>query len=206
MTDPNISIFVKDVPEITYNECIDILIFISTIKPNDKPCYNTKTTIHKNAWFATLQRRWGGEKGEKGIVYINNVLDSCDKYYRMCLNKSGFNNNDILLSALYDSLKGFDNLINTYSDQKTVADSYKNCKDKIIKFLSEVNNTNDNIFDDDDDDDENFYQRYLNTGYNDNDNDNNNISDNKKKVSSISMIASSISSKKKSFFNTNNII
>src|SRR5665648_508659 len=120
MTDQNISDLVKGDKVITYTQCIDILTFISNIKENDKPCYNTKTTINKNAWFVTIQRRWSGEKGENGITYVNNILDSCDKYYRMCLNNvdSVSYDQNQLTTVLKDSIKGFDNLIGTYSDQK----------------------------------------------------------------------------------------
>jgi hypothetical protein len=120
-------------------ETIRELEFISKIEENKKPLYNTKNTISKNAWFVTIRRRFAEEKGEKGIIHVNRVLDSCDLYYRMCLSDKNnmllpniLSNLSLLKTALESSVSGFDNLIKTYSDQETVHKDYKLCKDRVI--------------------------------------------------------------------------
>jgi len=129
------------------SKCIETLEFISKIPENHKPYYSSKTTIAKDAWFATTRRRLGGEKGENGIVHVNKILDSCDYHYRMCLQAiNSEENKDTNLETLRkikrtldESIKGFDNLINTYSDQSEVHNDYIKCKSK-------TNSISNNIF------------------------------------------------------------
>jgi len=120
-------------------ETIRDLEFISKIEENQKPLYNTKNTIAKNAWFVTIRRRFAEEKGEKGIIHVNRVLDSCDLYYRMCLSDKNnmllpnlLSNLSLLKLSLESSVPGFNNLINTYSDQEKVCKDYKLCKERVI--------------------------------------------------------------------------
>ncbi len=131
------------------DSCISKLNFIGTIPENTKPCYNTDTLISKNAWFVRIRRRWAGEEGEEGIKYVAKVLDSCDLNYRMCLednlgDKNITSNDHIpnlssLRTALRNSMIGFDNLINTYSDQKKVVDGYMEIKTKILILINNIN-------------------------------------------------------------------
>ena len=146
------------------SECIDNLDFISNIEPNHKPCFNTKTTIGSDSWFTTIRRRWSGEKGEKGVIHVNAILDSCDHHYRMCYNiRSGIESRDYnirsgidlvgksnnnpnldmmrdLSRALRNSIKGFDNLILTYKDQEKVAEIYTECKNRVIQLDRDIIN------------------------------------------------------------------
>ena len=125
------------------DECIKVMKFISTIEIDYKPCFNSLTTINKNAWFTTLKRRWNGEKGEEGILYVNKILCSCDKLYRMCLIER-----DVLLGLYEDSVIGLDNLIITYSDQESVCDGYRKIKETVVDAITDIayqdNNTSDN--------------------------------------------------------------
>lgn len=123
---------------ISHEVCISILNFISTIPKDHKPCYKSRTFIHKDAWFVTIKRRWNGEKGEYGIEYLNRVLDNCDLYFRMCLNQQTIDNLSKLLKSLRESLKGFDNLIETYEDQAGVKKSYQECKRNVINLSGEI--------------------------------------------------------------------
>lgn len=128
------------------SECIKILEFITNIPKNHKPCYNSMTTISKDAWFTTVRRRWGGEKGEYGIIYISKILDSCDHHYRMCLQSSlscenkteGIETLKRLKEVLLGSINGFDNLIDTYSDQTNVSNDYKQIKSRIDFMINGI--------------------------------------------------------------------
>ena len=129
--------------EKTLEKTISVLNFIGNIPKNHKPCYNSLTTVDKNSWFVTWKRRWNGEKGEKGIKYILKVLDSCDLYYRMCVNNWRCCNVELLQQlsqSLKDSVKGFDNLIETYSDQGNVKQDYIKCKETSIFLYTNINN------------------------------------------------------------------
>ena len=140
---------------IDIDNCISELNFISTITKNHKPCFKTKTTLSKNGWFVTAKRRWNGEKGEYGVVRINNVLDNCEQYYRTCILGSVGDNyertNNPILSRLLESLKksivGFENLILTYDDQKNVSNDYTLIRNRVNDLLKKLDNYygNDNI-------------------------------------------------------------
>ena len=118
---------------INIDNCINELDFISSIPKNHKPCFKTKTTLSKNGWFVTAKRRWNGEKGEQGVIYVNKILDDCEIYYRTCILGSVGDNYDrdnnpilsMLLETLKNSVVGFENLINTYEDQKGVSKDYE---------------------------------------------------------------------------------
>ena len=121
----------------TVSECISELEFISTIPKNHKPCYNSKTTISTSGWFVTLKRRWNNEKGEEGVLYVKKLLDSCDDIYHMCYEVESDDIQD-LTNALGSSVLGFDNLIDTYSDQPKVKDDYIECKNKVLSILENI--------------------------------------------------------------------
>jgi len=123
---------------ISFEICISVLDFISTVPKDHKPCYHSKTCIKKDAWFVTIKRRWNGEKGEYGIEYLKQLLNSCDLYFRMCLNQQTLDNLPKLLKSLKESVKGFDNLIETYDDQIGVKKSYQECKEAVINLANEI--------------------------------------------------------------------
>lgn len=127
---------------IELSECIEILEFIGSIPENHKPCYNTRTTIETNSWFTTVRRRWGGEKGEYGVVYVNNIIDSCDYYYNKALETVVETKNTeilrLLKGSLIKSISGIDNLIKTYSDQNIVSEDYKAIKTRINEMILDL--------------------------------------------------------------------
>lgn len=127
---------------IDISEYISILNFISSIPKNHKPCYNSKTTISKSEWFVSIKRRWSSEKGENGILHVNKMLDYFDS---MCFDIN-FDNCKTISIALYNSIIGFDNLIETYNDQETVSKDYIKCKEKALSIynniINKINNNN----------------------------------------------------------------
>ena len=121
-------------------ECINILKFIANLPENHKPCYNTLTSIDKNAWMVTFRRRWKREKGERGTEYIHKILDSCHNHYQDCLNREMIDQHtiDLLLQCLNNSLSGFNNLIETYNDQDNIRVAYVECKVKVNKLIKDI--------------------------------------------------------------------
>ena len=120
------------------DECIKELEFVASIPPNHKPYYRSKTTIEKGAWFATFNRRWNQEKGEKGVIHIKEILSSCDLHYRTYMETDDYETLKMLSLGLKKSLIGFDNLIETYSDQLEVANDYKKCKELAIEIHQDI--------------------------------------------------------------------
>ncbi len=118
------------------DKLLENLDFISKIPKNTKPCFSTKSLIHTDEWFVTFRRRLKGEMGEMGVLYVNKLLNSCDKYYRMCKLDS-----NILKKALIKSLQGLQNLSHTYKKDKqhSVSESYNNCYNQVIKLINKIN-------------------------------------------------------------------
>jgi hypothetical protein len=142
-------------PKYNLSECISVLNFIATIPENHKPCYGSKTTISKSGWFVKIRRRMNYEKGEDGVKYINDVLDSCDQHYRMCHDNMSIPDKDMdmdidtcniydLSDALTISISGFNNLIITYNDQKRVSRGYEKCKSRVEGLIADMDNDKEN--------------------------------------------------------------
>lgn len=130
----------------TINQCIDILKFISTIKPNHKPYYHTKTSISINSWFVTIKRRLNGEKGENGVDFFKNIIESCYHHYNICLEISEINILKDLKYHLIKSIDGIDNLIDTYNDQTYISNEYNHCKKQVKNLIGKIEKTNKKSF------------------------------------------------------------
>ena len=114
--------------------------FISSIPKSAKPCFYDKTFVHVTEWFVTFKRRWKGEKGEKGIVYIENLIEITEKFY---LNSDvSFNVNSLneLKKLLESSIIGLTNLVYTYKidGQTEVSDSYSQLIKKVKNLIEKV--------------------------------------------------------------------
>lgn len=120
------------------DDCIKELDFVASIPPNHKPYYKSKTTIESKAWFATLKRRWNQEKGEYGVLHIEQILRSCDQHYQTSVENDDYDTLKMLSLALKKSLVGFDNLIQTYGDQPEVAKDYRKCKELVLEIHQDI--------------------------------------------------------------------
>lgn len=102
--------------------------FIASIPKDAKPCFNDKTFVSINEWFVTFKRRYKGEKAEKGLEYIENIIEKTKKY-------------NIDKSILQKSIIGINNLVYTYKKdgQVDVSKKYEKCIDKIEKLIKNKN-------------------------------------------------------------------
>ena len=116
-----------------FNEITEDLIFISKIPGKSKPNFSDRSFTSTDEWFSTIKRRYKAEKGEKGVIHVDNMLDQIEKHWKN-IDQKEFKR---LLSA---TEKGFHNLVNTYtSDQQpNVAAGYLSCW-KRVKVLLEDN-------------------------------------------------------------------
>lgn len=108
--------------------------FVKSIPINSKPCFYSKTFIGVNDWFVTLRRRWNGEKGEKGVVYLENLINTTMKI----LESENISTDELkkMKKLLEESILGLNNLVCTYTidNQKSVAEEYG----KIIKNVKNI--------------------------------------------------------------------
>ena len=105
--------------------------FIASIPKDVKPCFNDKTFISVNEWFGTFKRRYKGEKGENGIIYLEDLIERTKK---ITIDKN-------LRNLLQKSILGINNLVYTYKKdgQKEVSENYNKCIDKIDKIIKSNN-------------------------------------------------------------------
>lgn len=111
--------------------------FISNISENIKPCFHDKTYTHSNEWFVTLKRRYKGEKGEYGVVYVNNLIEDTINFYK--------DNTDVMLlkklkEILEKSITGLQHLVNTYKrdNQEQVSKDYEKCLHKVENMITDM--------------------------------------------------------------------
>lgn len=125
------------------SQLLEELKFISCIPKNAKPCFVSKTLMFTDEWFVTFRRRLNGEKGERGTIYLRELLNSCDKHYRMCRLDG-----KLLVEALNKSLSGIQNLIYTYDrdNQIKVSNDYKKCYNKASDLIKEIERNSSNFF------------------------------------------------------------
>lgn len=114
------------------------LDFIGDIPPDSKPNFSDKSYTFTSEWFSTFKRRMKNEQGEKGIVYVKNLIDNIYIIY----NTLEIVDLNTLHEKLNHSLKGFSNLIETYKkeNQKEVTNDYENLLRRINVLIVEITN------------------------------------------------------------------
>ena len=112
--------------------------FISEIPINAKPCFQDKTLTYIDEWFVTFKRRWKGEKGEKGVIYLKNLIAITKKEYDNLRKEKKINELEELKHIINNSIIGIENLIVTYTKdgQPEVAENYRQCKETINQIIN----------------------------------------------------------------------
>ena len=112
-------------------EIITDLEFISKIPKGYKPNFSDKSLVDTADWFSTIKRRYKGEQGERGVIYVNSLLTQIE------------NSSDIstLQSHLLLAKIGLENLAYTYriDQQIQVSNDYLMCCEKINKLIKRRN-------------------------------------------------------------------
>ena len=110
-------------------DLLEDLEFISNIPPNAKPNFSDKTYTSTSEWFSTFKRRYKNEKGEYGVIYVENLIDKLENV----------NSSSKILSRtlLEKTVIGLNNIIYTYKKdgQKEVAENYEKSKKRIEKLI-----------------------------------------------------------------------
>ena len=122
-----------------FNGIIEDLVFISKIPAKAKPNFSDKSYTLSDEWFSTLKRRYKSEKGEKGVIYVEELLDKIENYWRTWIS----DDQERVKSLLMLSQQGFRNLVATYTteDQRSVAEGYCKCWERVKKWLTENSQT-----------------------------------------------------------------
>ena len=117
-------------------EIFDDWKFIANVPKGAKPCFYDKSLIYINEWFPTLRRRWKGEKGEKGVMYVENLLEMSIKVAE-CLDINALRNFKEILRL---ATMGLQNLVYTYKvdEQISVSNSYGDLFLKVEKLIEDI--------------------------------------------------------------------
>lgn len=118
------------------NKILEDLEFLKIIPKGYKPNFSDKTLTSTNEWFSTIKRRYKSEKGEKGVIYIENLLDNIES---MCKNLDTSSLKD-LKEKLIPAMLGLNNLIYTYKidEQMYVSEGYVNCRKRIEYIVENI--------------------------------------------------------------------
>ncbi len=111
--------------------------FIKSIPVNVKPCFQDKSLVYVNEWFVTIKRRWKGEKGELGVVYVDNLINLTENIYNKLEKNKNLTELETLRNSLESSLVGLENLVITYKKdgQLSVSENYKDCITKVKNII-----------------------------------------------------------------------
>ncbi len=117
-------------------EIFDEWKFIAGIPKGTKPCFYDKSLVSINEWFVTFKRRWKGEKGEKGVLYIENLVETTEKTI-VCLDLNALRN---LKEVLHSAIFGLNNLVYTYKvdEQNSVSESYCDLSKAVEKLITSI--------------------------------------------------------------------
>ena len=108
--------------------------FIANIPENAKPCYYDKTLVYITEWFVTLKRRYKGEKAEKGLLYIEDLVKKTEIFIESGKETGNSKSeNKRLREVLLDVKIGLNNLVKTYEK-----DGQENISKKYGDFIIEV--------------------------------------------------------------------
>lgn len=115
------------------NDVIQDLEFISRIPKNSKPNFSDKTYISKDVWFSTFRRRLKYERGEKGVIYLNDLIEKI-KDILPNLDSNSFSKIKIYLQKAQEGVK---NLIETYQkdNQENVSSGYQKNMEEITHLI-----------------------------------------------------------------------
>lgn len=121
------------------NNLLEDWEFIKSIKKYDKPCFSDKSFVNVNEWFATWKRRRKGEMGERGVIYVNNLINTTQQYSK---NKADIESLKKLKEILPKSMEGLKNIIYTYQmdSQEEVSKEYLKCVERLKNTIEEIDN------------------------------------------------------------------
>lgn len=103
---------------------------ISSLRLNEKPCFNTNSNVSSESWFGSIYRCWYGESRWDCLNRIKKSLNLCNKFidykreaklpYNGRYNKVTHKEIVLLSLSLYKARNGLENLIKIYNDNVIV--------------------------------------------------------------------------------------
>lgn len=98
----------------------DLLVrlnFIGMIEKGYKPCFHDLSFVPAASWWGTMKRSWSSESGKLSIEKIESTID---EGIRSLKTFSGSEFYPIVRSAIINSKKGIENIIETYKSVPSI--------------------------------------------------------------------------------------
>lgn len=115
------------------NILLDLEI-IKQLQPDDKLAVSqekgeTKLYVHYSSYFLSIKRWYYGYNRDETILYLEKLIDNIEKSSNVIVNGQHIDLANLLKNSINSSIKGFNNLKNTYQN-----DSIINSKIILIEY------------------------------------------------------------------------
>lgn len=123
------------------------LNILSQIEENDKLGLtsinnNIKLIVDKFSYISPITRYYNGYNRNDVIDYLKDFTNRLEKYIELLVKGNLTDYNETIIPIIKNSLKGLDNLKNTYSSDSNIVSELSLIIIKFNNFINQLNNIN----------------------------------------------------------------
>jgi len=123
------------------------LNILSQIEENDKLGLtsinnNIKLIVDKYSYISPITRYYNGYNRNDVIDYLKDFTNRLEKYIELLVKGNLSDYNETIIPIIKNSLKGLDNLKNTYSSDSNIVSELSLIIIKFNNFINQLNNIN----------------------------------------------------------------
>jgi hypothetical protein len=123
------------------------LNILSQIEENDKLGLtsinnNIKLIVDKSSYISPITRYYNGYNRNDVIDYLKDFTNRLEKYIELLVKGNLNDYNETIIPIIKNSLKGLDNLKNTYSSDSNIVSELSLIIIKFNNFINQLNNIN----------------------------------------------------------------
>ena len=121
------------------------LNILSQIEENDKLGLtninnNIKLIVDKSSYISPISRYYNGYNRNNVIDYLKDFTNRLEKYIDLLVKGNLSDYNETIIPIIENSLKGLDNLKNTYSSDSNIVSELSLIIIKFNNFINQLNN------------------------------------------------------------------
>lgn len=107
------------------NKILLDLEIIKQLQPDDKLAVSlekgeTKLYVHYSSYFLSIKRWYYGYNRDETILYLEKLIDNIEKSSNVIVNGQHIDLANLLKNSINSSIKGFNNLKNTYQNDSII--------------------------------------------------------------------------------------
>lgn len=107
------------------NKILLDLEIIKQLQPDDKLAVSqekgeTKLYVHYTSYFLSIKRWYYGYNRDETILYLEKLIDNIEKSSNVIVNGQHIDLANLLKNSINSSIKGFNNLKNTYQNDSII--------------------------------------------------------------------------------------